>query len=189
MLNKLFQVVIFGLLACSCNPFGKDYSTLKAFDNNGNVQVVIENTKGDLNDYEYDVAEMQYVEKGVLELPHPTNNGFIPSTLHSSDSPLDVFVLSKDLAQGETLSTKPIGVLKYKIMNNLHYKIVVVPVLAELVVDPINNFEEFSSGNLDIRKTISNWILQINTDENIQLLGWYDEEEALSIIRDNELKV
>ena len=40
--------------------------------------------------------------------------------------------LSKELAQGETLSTKPVGVLKYKIENNLYYKIVVVPVLEEL---------------------------------------------------------
>ena len=99
-----------------------------------------------------------------------------------------VFVLSKNLAQGETLSTRPVGVLKYKIENSLHYKIVVVPVMAELIVNPIKDFEEFSSSNLDIRKTISNWILQTYNNDNIQLLGWYDEEEALTIIRENEVK-
>ena len=188
MLSKSFQVFVLGLILCSCNPFTKDYSTLNAFDSNGHVQVVIENAKGDLNDFEYDTKEMKYTERGVLELPHPMNNGFIPSTLHASEGPLDVFVLSKDLAQGETLSTKPVGVLKYKIGNNLHYKIVVVPVMPELIVKPIKDFEEFSSGNLKIRKTISNWILQTYNDENIQLLGWYDEEEALSVIRDKEVK-
>ena len=58
----------------------------------------------------------------------------------------------------------------------------VIPIVEEFVLDPIKDFEDFSSQNLELRKQLSKWVLQSYTAGDIQLLGWYDEDEALSVI-------
>jgi len=182
-----FALVVFN---SSCSYLTTDVSTLKTFDENGNLQVVIENTKGDTANLAYDFTEKKYVIQGELQKPHPANKGFVPSTFINNDiiRPLDAIVVSKPLTKGETLSVKPIAVLKYKIENTVQYNIVVVPTLAGLLLDPIKNFEEFSLNNIELRQQISDWILQQHQNKSIQFLGWYDEKEALSIIKKNQIR-
>ena len=177
------------VLSSSCSYFTTDFSNLQTFDDNGNLQVVIENTKGDTSNLAYDFSKEKYVVLGDLQHPHPANKGFVPSTFNSNDiNPLDAIVVSKPLTKGETLSVKPIAVLKYKIENIVQYDIVVVPILTNLLIDPIKNFEEFSLKNIELRQQISKWILQQHEHKNIQFLGWYDEDEALSIIKENQVR-
>lgn len=181
-MSKLIFISILVLNLISCDYYSKDYSGLSAYDKNGNIYVVVENTKGDTRDIVYDTKAKAYHVKGQVEFPHPTNTGFIPSTINSSQGPLDVLIYSKELEKGQTLSTKPIGILKYKLENVIQFKIVVIPIVEEFVLDPIKDFEDFSSQNLELRKQLSKWVLQSYTAGDIQLLGWYDEDEALSVI-------
>lgn len=177
------------VLVNACSYFSNDFSNLQAFDEQGNLQVVIENPKGETTNVRYDFKIKDYTEQGRLKQPHPANTGFVPSTFtitegNTGNFPLDVFVVGKILQKGETVSVKPIAVLKYKIENVLQHKIVVVPTLKELIADPIDNFEEFSLKNVELRQQISDWILHQYENKSIQLLGWYDEEEALMIIKE-----
>jgi len=186
--NKLTLYISLLIFCSSCSYLSNDYSTLQSFDEQGNLQVVIENSKGAKTNVIYDLSTHTYTEHGSLKQAHPANKGFVPSTLVSSGDntksyPLDVFVVGKTMTKGETVSVKPIAVLKYKIGNSLKYNIVGVPAVGELISDPIKNFEEFWMKNTELRQQISDWVLHNYEQNNIQLLGWYDEDEALSIIR------
>ena len=187
----LFLIIL--VLNSSCSYFSTDYSSLQTFDEEGNLQVVIENSKGETTNVVYDFKSKDYAEQGKLKQPHPANKGFVASAFMSSEQneglfPLEVFVISKALNKGETVSVKPIGVLKYKLDNELKYKIVGIPTLNELVLEPIKDFEEFSLKNVELRQQISDWILHMYKSKDIQLLGWYDEEEALSIVKAHQVR-
>lgn len=192
---KASRVILFSLvfvLNSACRHFSTDYSGLQTFDEKGNLQVVIENSKGATTNVVYDFKLKEYAEQGELIQPHPANKGFVASTIISSENnhilPLEALVISKNLNRGETISVKPIGILKYKIEHSIRYKIVGIPTVNELMLMPIKNFEEFSLNNVELRQQITDWILSKNENKPIQLLGWYDEEEALSIIKAHQVR-
>jgi len=191
--SKLIGILLTAVLFQSCNYYTKDYSNLDAFNEHGKLQVVIENPIGSTSEVNFCSIENEFLQHGNLDKAFPANNGFIPSThldfnISKVAGPIDVFVVGKPIEQGHTLTVKPLGVLKYKIENILTYKIVAVPTSAELLSYPINDFGEFSEDFVDLRKQLSDWTLQKNKIENTVLLGWYDEDEAVSIIKQHMLR-
>lgn len=184
--NLIFLISVISI--CSCNLRSKDYSNLKTFDENGHLQVVIENTKGSTSEVNFCMVEKYFLPQGHLEVAFPAHNGFIPSThldlnISKSAGPIDVFVVAKALEQGNVLTVRPLGVLKYKIEDTTTYNIVAVPTSAEFQLHSINGFDDFSEHFVDLRKAITEWTLNRHRAENTQLLGWYDEDEAFLIIQ------
>jgi inorganic pyrophosphatase len=181
------------MLNNACNHLSGDFSKLPTFNEQGNLQVVIENSAGATKNLIYDFEIKGYTDKGQLKKPYPANKGFVPSTRVNTTNdnviyPLEVFVVGKPLMKGEILSVKPIAILKFKDEDILKYNIVVVPSAKELSLNSIHDFEEFSLNYVELRQKISECILNQYENKSIELLGWYDEEEALRIIKKHQIK-
>lgn len=191
-LIKRITYLFLSIFICSCHLFTTDYSALETFDEDGNLQVVIENTTGSTSEVDFCRVEKDFLPQGEIAFAFPANNGFIPSTsldlnISKSSRPIDVFVVSKALETGNILTVKPLGVLKYKVEGTTTYKIVAVPTSTEFELYAINGFHDFSEHFVDLRKAITEWTLNKNKTQNTQLLGWYDEDEAFSVIKKHML--
>jgi inorganic pyrophosphatase len=89
--------------------------TLPAFDNDGNLQVIIETPKGSRNKFKYEPELGLFRLSGVLPLGamFPFDFGFVPCTNAPDGDPLDVLVLMDEPAfVGCLLSARLIGVIE-----------------------------------------------------------------------------
>ena len=89
--------------------------TLPAFDNDGNLQVIIETPKGSRNKFKYEPELRLFRLSGVLPLGamFPFDFGFVPCTSAPDGDPLDVLVLMDEPAfVGCLLSARLIGVIE-----------------------------------------------------------------------------
>lgn len=92
-----------------------DLTDIPAFDDDGNLNVVIETPRGSRNKYSFDERLKLFRFKAVLPEGNsfPYDFGFIPSTLGSDGDPLDVLVLlDAPLEMGCLLAARPLGVIE-----------------------------------------------------------------------------
>jgi inorganic pyrophosphatase len=88
---------------------------LKAFDGEGQVQVVIETPKGSRNKYSFDADQRIFKLKKVLPegMVFPHDFGFIPSTKAEDGDPLDVLILMDEPAfPGCVVEARLVGVIE-----------------------------------------------------------------------------
>lgn len=92
-------------------------NTLQAFDENGELNVIIETPKGSRNKYAFDEKLNLFKLKGFLPLgaSFPFDFGFIPNTLGGDSDPLDILILMDEPAfAGCLVSARLIGVIEAK---------------------------------------------------------------------------
>jgi len=88
---------------------------LKAFDQDGQVQIVIETPKGSRNKYAFDPERRSFILKKVLPegMVFPHDFGFIPSTEAEDGDPLDVLILMDQPAfPGCVVEARLVGVIE-----------------------------------------------------------------------------
>jgi len=88
---------------------------LKAFHDEGELNVIIETPKGSRNKFNYDEAAGLFKLGGVLPAgaAFPFDFGFVPSTLGGDGDPLDVLVLMDEPAfAGCLVGVRPVGVIE-----------------------------------------------------------------------------
>ncbi len=71
-------------------------SALPTFDDDGNLNAIVETPKGSRNKFKYDEKMRIYMLRGVLPLGDifPFDFGFLPSTVGDDGDPLDILVLN-----------------------------------------------------------------------------------------------
>ena len=90
-------------------------TNIPAFDEGGNLNVVIETPKGSRNKYAFDEDMGVFRFKAVLPEGNsfPYDFGFIPSTVGNDGDPLDILVmLDAPLEMGCLLTARPLGVIE-----------------------------------------------------------------------------
>jgi inorganic pyrophosphatase len=90
-------------------------SALEAFDENGDLNVVLETPKGCRNKYKFDEKLNLFKLGGILPLgaTFPFDFGFIPSTLGGDGDPLDVLILMEESAfPGCLVPARLLGVIE-----------------------------------------------------------------------------
>ena len=95
--------------------FGIKLINLKAFDDEGELNVIIETPKGSRNKFNYDEGTGLFKLGGVLPAgaSFPFDFGFVPSTLGGDGDPLDVLVLvDAPSFPGCVMQVRPIGLLE-----------------------------------------------------------------------------
>jgi inorganic pyrophosphatase len=88
---------------------------LDTFDDDGQVQVVIETPRGSRNKYAFDSERRSFVLKKVLPegMVFPHDFGFIPSTEAEDGDPLDVLILMDQSAfPGCVVEARLVGVIE-----------------------------------------------------------------------------
>src|SRR5215207_962390 len=93
----------------------KSLESLDAFNDEGDLNVVIETPKGSRNKYNYDEKVGLFKLGGVLPsgASFPFDFGFVPSTLGGDGDPLDVLVLMDEPAfAGCLVRTRLVGVIE-----------------------------------------------------------------------------
>lgn len=96
-------------------PHANNLEELKPFDENGELNVIIETPKGCRNKYGFDEKLKLFKLSGVLPAGHsfPYDFGFIPNTRGEDGDPLDVLVLMDEPAfPGCLIPTRLIGVIE-----------------------------------------------------------------------------
>jgi len=183
------------LIACSSKTI--DYSTVSTFDEDDNLRAVIEIPVGTNDKIEYRPEENKFEidsldgQPRVIQfLPYPVNYGFIPSTsvnAENDEDPLDVLVFSKPLKTGQMIGVKPIGILKMLDQGEQDDKVFCVPIESKYQIININDFNDLSQNHPEIRNMISQWFLSYDRASKIQIIGWFDEGKALSVINSLQL--
>src|SRR4051812_31930476 len=95
--------------------FGIKLMNLEAFDDEGELNVIIETPKGSRNKFNYDEETGLFKLGGVLPAGavFPFDFGFVPSTVGGDGDPLDVLVLMDDTAfAGCLVAARLIGVIR-----------------------------------------------------------------------------
>ena len=95
--------------------FGIKLINLKAFDDEGELNVIIETPKGSRNKFNYDEGTGLFKLGGVLPAgaSFPFDFGFVPSTLGGDGDPLDVLVLMDEPAfAGCLVRVRLVGVIE-----------------------------------------------------------------------------
>lgn len=122
-------------------------------------------------------------------LSYPGNYGFIPNTLQSKKEggdgdALDVLLVSKKLKTGTIVQFKPLGYLKLRDEGELDIKIIGVPIDEKLKIISAENFKDFSTDFRSARRIIQLWFENYSDDE-VDILGWYDENATIDLINDS----
>lgn len=189
----LCLLILFEL--CACQPAGQSsIETMKAYTNEGNINVVVEIPAGTNHKVEYDKASKKFDvdlldgQPRVIDfLPYPGNYGFIPGTFMDparggDGDALDILVIGESQATGTVLEAKPIGALLLKDNGELDTKIIAVPANAEEQIMAVNSFLDFMLEYDAARQIIENWFLNYKGFGEMEFIGWQDEAFAMEEI-------
>ena len=172
-----------------------DHYTLPSFSAAGHLQAVIEIPAGTNTKYEYNQQLLQFqpdVREGHTRrldfLSYPLNYGFIPSTRMDKErggdgDPLDVLVLAEHLPTGTVIEVQPIGLLLLKDLGELDHKVLAIPVNPALRIIRATDWTSFQLGYPAVRNIIEQFFLYYDGIGTILLLGWADEQAALSEVK------
>ena len=189
-----FLPILCLLILWSCKPALPDISQLNAFNENGQIQAVVEIPAGTHLKLEYDKEnneirpDQNNGEDRVIDfLAYPANYGFVPGTIMNENSggdgdPLDVFIIGKQLTSGTVLAIRPIGLLKVKDAGELDYKVIAVPVDAALNVIKVDKFSDFMTDYYMAQQIIQSWVIGYKGLGQTAFMGWEDEIAAQKMI-------
>lgn len=199
LINKLQGFVAILILA-SCSSKSINYAKLNSFDNNNNLQAVVEIPVGTNDKIEYNSVNNRFeqdtlhgVPRVIQFLNYPVNYGFIPSTsistLQGADGDaLDVLILGKALKTGQIVSVRPIGLLKMKDDGAFDNKILSIPTQTKYQTLNIKDFKDLSQNHHKIREMLGEWFQYYDKAAEIEILGWTDENYALKEVEKWQIK-
>ena len=156
------------------------------------LHAVIEIPAGTVEKREYDpitgrfpIKERNGIPRIIGFLPYPANYGFIPGTLmHVEEGgdgdAVDVFVLCGALPMGTVLAVEPVAIIELLDEGERDDKLLALP------VDPALRTMEFDAldGSADAaQEIIVRWLLQYDTEDEIELLGVKDRAAALATVQ------
>lgn len=163
---------------------------LPTFDEDGNVNMLVEIPKGSFNKYEY------VTEAGVIKLdrvlyemlPYPVEYGLIPQTYDEDNDLLDIMsLITYPTFPGCLITVRPIGVMYMNDSGEVDDKIFAVPAddirfkhvksmkdLPQIVIDEIQFFWENY-------KTLQ-FKYKNQPDKKVLIDRWGDENEARQVI-------
>ncbi|MDX6611874.1 MAG: inorganic pyrophosphatase [Blastocatellia bacterium] len=99
------------------NASAKPYLELTAFDDSGDLNVIVETPKGSRNKFGYDETLGLFKLDGVLPAgaSFPFDFGFIPATVGGDGDPLDVLLLlDESVFTGCLVAARTLGVIEAK---------------------------------------------------------------------------
>jgi inorganic pyrophosphatase len=163
---------------------------LPTFDEDGNINMIVEIPKGSCNKYEY-VTEANIIklDRVLFEmLPYPIEYGLIPQTYDEDNDLLDIMcMVTYPTFPGCLIATRPIGVMIMNDSGEVDDKIFCVPVddvrfkhiksykdLPQILIDEIQFFWEHYK---DVQFKYKGQL-----DKKVVIERWGDEKEALEII-------
>ncbi|WKZ24183.1 MAG: inorganic diphosphatase [Candidatus Dojkabacteria bacterium] len=164
---------------------------LPTFDEDGNVNMLVEIPKGSFNKYEY-VTEANVIklDRVLFEmLPYPIEYGLIPQTYDEDNDLLDIMSLvTYPTFPGCLLAVRPIGVMYMNDSGEIDDKVLAVPAddirfkhitsytqLPQITIDEIQFFWEHYK-DLQFKH-------KGQTDKKVVIDRWGDEKEALEVIK------
>lgn len=163
---------------------------LPTFDEEGNLNMLVENPKGTLNKYEY-VTEANIIKLDRVPfayMPYPVEYGLIPQTWDEDNDLLDVMsLITNPTFPGCLIAARPIGVMYMVDGGETDDKIFCVPAndirfkhikkltdLPQFTLDEIQHYwENYKKLQFKYKGT---------PEKKVEIKKWGDEKEALEII-------
>ena len=208
-MNKYNTIIFSFLIYCcclSCNvnetndiPVNTDQGDINLltdfmpFDENGDVNVVVEIPTGTLEKWEVDKStgqlQLEFIDNNpriVNYLGYPGNYGMIPRTLLSKESggdgdPLDVIVLGPPVPRGSTIKCKIIGVLFLLDRGEQDDKLIAV--LADTPLYGINSISELNQNYVGIAEILQLWFSNYKGPGKMESKGFGEKDIAMDIRR------
>lgn len=189
----LLLPLLFTLLLGSC--LKKDFIGMSIYSQNHLIHAVVEIPAGTNHKIEYDQQHNKFLvnringrDRIIDFLPYPGNYGFIPSTyldpVRGGDGdPLDVLIIAESYPTGTVLETIPIAVLLLKDANEIDNKIIAIPADFDKRIIQATNFKEFKSRYPKAQEIIQDWFLNYKGGNEIEFIGWEDEQFATKEIK------
>ena len=149
------------------------------------VNVVVEVPVGSRNKYEYEPELGAIVRDRVLpgNVRYPADYGFVPSTVSTDGEPLDIMVAAYDpVFPGCVLQARVIGALEMEGEGGTESNIFAVPD-DDPRFDDIETLEDMPEQNLREIEQFFVAFKRLEGDEEAEVRGWRDLEEAHEIIR------
>jgi inorganic pyrophosphatase len=148
------------------------------------INVIVEIPKGSMNKYEYDKDNNVIKLDRVLFSPlhYPGDYGLIPRTLGDDGDPLDALVLvTNPTHPGVLIESRPIGLLRMNDSGLIDDKILCVP-KNDPRYNSLKNIDDIEPHTL---REMAHFFKVYKDLENkkIEIVGWYNAEEAKNIIR------
>jgi inorganic pyrophosphatase len=147
---------------------------------------MVEIPKGSRNKYEWDedLRAIRFDRFLFSSVVYPLDYGIIPDTLAEDGDPLDAMVaVSEATFPGCVIPVKPIALFKMRDEKGIDDKVICVP-----LQDPNwNECEKREDLPAQLRDEIANFFAIYKTLEqkDVEVDGWYEREDALSVIEES----
>lgn len=115
-------------------------------------------------------------------LSYPANYGFVPRTLLSEDfggdgDPVDVFVLGQNIARGQVIQCKIIGLIDMTDSGEADGKLIAVPIHGPW--RSINTLEDLKVSYTGVLEILQIWLSNYKGKDKVEILSIRTEEEAM----------
>lgn len=118
-------------------------------NNNGQIDVFVENEAGTTTKRTYDPTTMEVSRTQTVSKPYPFAYGFVPNTISGDGDSVDCFVItSRNLVGGETILCVPMHLLEQIEDEEVDHKILCVPVDEPRAIEAnqVDQIRSFISG-------------------------------------------
>ena len=198
-LNKLVPqwLLAAAIIMISCQPASKPNAEVPTttFNEDGSINAYIEIPAGGNIKYEYDSEkealrpdQVDNKDRVIDFLPYLGNYGFIAATKMEESKggdgdAIDVLVLSESVEKGSVMRVLPIAVLLLEDHGEKDHKIIAVPFDAAKRTIDVEKFSTFITRYNAAQFIVQEWFLNYKGLGSMKLLGWKDEQYALTEIK------
>ena len=179
VLSGLFLLLV--VTACDQPQKAEDLYTLTAYSQANKLRAVIEIPAGTNKKIEFQPKTNTFVvdkrddkDRVIDYLPYLGNYGFIPGTYSDPDKggdgdALDILVLCESLPTATVVEVYPIAVLPLIDEGEQDYKIIAIPVDIKLQTITARNLSDLRQNYPQIEQIISQWFLNYDRGNTLQL--------------------
>lgn len=155
------------------------------------VNMLVENPKGNINKYEYVTNTGTIKLDRVLfeQLPYPIEYGAIPQTWDEDEDCLDIMsLITYPTFPGCLISVRPVGVMEFVDGGEVDDKILAVP-CDDIRFKHINNIDDVKEHTLDEIAFFFTHYKELQfkykgqEDKKVECKGWHDKDKAISIMK------
>ena len=198
MIKYLPILILVSTTLLNCEKNQKDGFTIKQFDSfndDGNVNALIEIPAGTLEKWEYNKStgdiEMELINNKpriISYLGYPANYGMIPNTILPKEyggdgDPLDVIVVGPPEPRGSIVKCKIIGVLH--LLDNFEQDDKLIAISNKSGLENINNIADLDNSYTGISNILEIWFTNYKKGGKIESKGYGDSISALNILEDS----
>lgn len=182
--GRLVLCLLFGVLLGSCAPdFESKYEVSIQIPNlrhENHFQVLVETPAGAHNQIlwnhdlqKFDTIDLQF-QSNILS---PVNFGFFP-ILTDTLIKVPVWIFSKQLGAGDTLTVNLLGLLQYTVGGNSRQEIVATPTESQLQTVKSMEFEDFIIENDPLKFAFEYWLKNRDGLGEVSRIKWDDKAAA-----------